>query len=907
MRARATAAALVVSATLLGVAGTARTAAAAELSPAADRAFAEITHCADTSDALLVSMVVDESLSLKDTDPGNQRVRGLLTAIDSLSQVRASSSGGLDLLANLSTFAAGYQTLVPWGSLDTTHAQRLRDAAEKELPGRNTGRATDYRAALLGAQGNLERRAAELSGPSCKVVLWFTDGKLDVEDATELARRELCTVRGIVDGLRADGVAIVALALLTDSGAGSVVPEERERLRAVAEGVGGGASCGTSPIPSGRASGAYLRADSPEALQRLFAGIGTRIDGGSDGDSAQCPQVNCPGGRVSVPVDSGISAVRLIVTAEPGTRLSLESPYGQRSELDAGSMSASGADVEVRERDGVTTVDLAFASSDGAHVGTWSLAPQDAIGNGAIADVDAYYFWGTRLVLSADELTIGQESAVNVSVLDRSGQPFAPSRYEAFEVTGTVDGQRVDFQRSGDGYTATVTLPSQDAATSAVVEVSATATTSPSGIALGPLTAVERVAPRLPPSFPSFRPSRLDLPRLEGTGQTSGVLHIEGSDRGQTRACLQGQDISAPDGTGAVSVVADARCIDVPASGSVDWTFAASAEHARDGRVEGVLRVLLTGADGADTKQVAVPIGFSITRPVDEPLRWMVVATLMGLALLIPLALIWGANAATARYRLTPSSRVARVPVRLGPTGLSRRSTGHAGPLIVPENFSGLGLGLAGASSRPTFTAAGVTFHRKLAWWPMRAPQALARSNAGLLCLSGIGRYTTRPGTAPVSFGLADSWVVVVSPAAVSADGADAELVFVDDDRIGLKNVIEARSDRLGAFLGWPALWALVLEQATSRTPPGPSVPGASAAAEAGGGDSPPPPRGPLDDPGRDDPPPPPRPESSAAGRGAGVPPPRTSTRDSYADVTPRALNQALPPLDFDPPPPPRP
>ena len=631
---------LLAATTLLAVVSPAGTAAAAELSPTAGRAFSEIAGCAATSDALLVAMVVDESASLQDTDPDDLRVGGMLTAIDSLSQMRAGSSGRLDVQASLSTFAAGYQVLVPWGIVDGQHAQRLRDAVERELPGRNTGRATDYRAALLGAQGDLERRAAELSGRTCKVVLWFTDGKLDVEEATEAARRELCTARGIVDGLRADGVAIVALALLTDSGAGSVAPADRERLRAVAEGTGEHASCGTSPIPPDRTSGAYLRADSPGALQRLFAGIGTRIDGGTTGPSAMCPQVSCLGGVLSVPVDRGISAVRLVVTAVPGTRLSLVSPNGQRTELGDRPIVMSGADVEVSDRDGVTTVDLAFHPPDGVHVGTWSLSPEDANGNVASADMDTYYFWGARLILSADDLTIGQESAVSLLVLDRSGQPITPSRYAAFELQGTVDGQRVNFQRSGDGYTAAVTLPSQEAATSAVVEVSATATSSPSAIALGPLTAVERVEARLPPSFPSFRPFRLDLPRLEGTGQTSGVLHIEGSDRGQTRACLQGQDISVPDGTGAVNVLADATCIDVPTSGSVDWTFSASAQQARDGRVEGVLRVLLTGADGADTTQVAVPIGFSITRPVDEPLRRMVVAVLMALALLVPLALM---------------------------------------------------------------------------------------------------------------------------------------------------------------------------------------------------------------------------------------------------------------------------
>jgi hypothetical protein len=528
-------------------------AAADELSPVGDRAFAETAGCAATASALLVSMVVDESASLRSTDPHDQRVGGILTAVESLSRLRGSSSGRLDVQANLSTFAAAYQALVPWGALDDRHAGRLRDAAQLELPRRDDGRATDYRQALLGAQRDLERRAGEVGGRTCKVLLWFTDGALDVDGATERARSELCTRGGIADAVRADGIAVIASALLAESGDGLVRPEQREQLRAVAEGAGEGVSCGTSPIPTGRAAGAYLRADSPGALRRLFAGVGARIAGGVAGPFMQCPGATCSGGTASVPVDRGIAGLHLVVDADPVTRLSLISPTGQRAELKTGRMRLSGATVDVLGGDGLWTVSLAFPSAEGGHVGRWSLRSQDASGRAAPSIVDSYYFWGARLVVSADRLSIGQESELSVRVDDAEGRPLPASLYQSFILRAKVNGRPVELRPSGDHYRGVVTLPPETAATTAVVEVSATAVSSPSYVALGPLATVDRVAAALPPSFPSFRPPRLDLPGLEGTEGTRGVLHLTGSDRGQTRACLVDQDLAAPEGAGRVT------------------------------------------------------------------------------------------------------------------------------------------------------------------------------------------------------------------------------------------------------------------------------------------------------------------------------------------------------------------
>jgi len=241
----------------------------AQVSVAGDRAFSEIAGCVSNADSLLASVVVDESGSLRSTDPRNMRVPAITSAIDALQELKASAPGRLSVEVSMSTFARGYDRLVGWGELNPRHADRLRAAATDELPQRNSGDATDYRQALKGSQRQLDTRAEQLAGKSvCKVMLWFTDGALDVESATATAAEELCRRQGIVDAVRRDQVSVVALALFTAGG--GVTDAQRDQLRAVAEGTGQAVPCGKTPIPADASSGVYLSADDPAALRRHF-------------------------------------------------------------------------------------------------------------------------------------------------------------------------------------------------------------------------------------------------------------------------------------------------------------------------------------------------------------------------------------------------------------------------------------------------------------------------------------------------------------------------------------------------------------------------------------------------------------------------------------------------------------
>ena len=87
--------------------------AAAAPAPARNGAFAEIAGCISGADNVLVSIVVDESLSLRETDPQALRVQGITSAIDALEQL-AEVSPDVNVEVSLSTFARTFSTLVDW-------------------------------------------------------------------------------------------------------------------------------------------------------------------------------------------------------------------------------------------------------------------------------------------------------------------------------------------------------------------------------------------------------------------------------------------------------------------------------------------------------------------------------------------------------------------------------------------------------------------------------------------------------------------------------------------------------------------------------------------------------------------------------------------------------------------------
>jgi hypothetical protein len=755
--------------------------------------FAEIAGCISGADHLLVSVVVDESASLRETDPEALRVQGITSAIDSLEQL-AKLSPDLDVQISLSTFARGYSSLLGWTSLDARTAERFREVATDELPRRDAGDATDYRQALLGAKSDLQKRVREIKDPTaCQVVLWFTDGALDVDSQTDGAAREICQPGGIADSVRHAGINVVALALFTEGA--DVTPAQRDQLKAVAEGNGDTTKCGKTPIAADDAMGVYLPADDPAALQLLFAGAGALVAGGSPGDAASCPSAKCPNGNFELKVDPGIGGARVIV--QGGGSIGLLAPNGRKIAVTDGlTRSIGNVHVTALQRESLTTLNLAY-SPYSAGESTWVVSTSDT------AQLETYWFWGAQLLPGSNEVTAGATNSVAFQLVDQDGQALPKNLYKRVRPAVTVGGEQVASTVDANGViSADYELGVDEVPAEVLASVEVTATTRSSGATLGPISLRERLTVALPPAFPTISPDTVDFGSIEGVGTRTATMDIKGSALGATKVCFTGSTITVPGADGASEglVTANQECVDVPAEGLEELTLTLEPGATADGLASGDLTFDLQSADG-EHLELALETSLEMTRQVDEGQRWALVFALLLLAILIPSLLLVGSNLLLlGKFSMTSGTRIASVPVTVTQTGLVRP---NGKPLVEPDDLKNVGFSGTKRGSRLKVEGTGIAL-RAVRILSLRAPLGIAADPGVRKLVSGTGAKEVRGSAteAPVALGAVDAAFVAVQGAGPETNTAQARLIVVIPAGVDVRGA-EDRARRLSTETDW--------------------------------------------------------------------------------------------------------
>jgi hypothetical protein len=652
------------------------------------QAFVELAGCVASGRPLYTKFVVDESRSLEQTDPGAARRVALRGAIDLLADLARQS--GTTVRASLSTFADAYTTRIPWAELSGAHLLRLRHFADHEVAQLRGGTATNYRTALSAASADLASAAG--ARPACQAVLWFTDGGLDVdrgEAANRAAYDDICQRNGIADSLRRHGVHLLAFGLLARQGAGSVTAADRDRLRAIAEGTGGAARCGTHPLAPTSAAGAYLPADQADRLRGLFESATARIGGYTPDAAVACPGEQCAGGLLRIPVDPGIRYARLVVVPEGAVTLALTGPHRSILSLPTAGQRAGrvdGADVTARASVGVTRADLDLRVPS-AH-GEWSLAVRGKAGQGR-ATVEVYRSSGLqiRLVPAALTATAGQPLRYTAQVVDRQGTPADPRSWRRFDLRAKVGTQAaVPLIRSSEGWTGTVEVARSGFPLSLPLNLTLDLVTKGNALALTPVALNTTVRIRPPASVPSVTPQELILPAVVGDGATRGVLTLTGSDQGSTQVCFGTPAFRAPAAVRQVDATPPLPCVRLAPNERKTIAMSIDPQGSADGLVEGVIPVTLRGAHAGDQSTVEIPVRFGMHRVVDQGVRWSVAALLMCGAMLLPLVVLWLVGRRVARFRYEVM-KTASIGVLLTPDGPTRR-IGRGAPVeLAPQDF----------------------------------------------------------------------------------------------------------------------------------------------------------------------------------------------------------------------------
>lgn len=180
-----------------------------------------LRDCVSERGSLSVLFLIDESSSLKKSDPGNLRVAALQAAISALSLNAgwATAKGEqYEIEVALAGFGTKYAEPRRWFTLSDASDNELSKAVA-EFETRNTSDYTDYETALSGAIETFDEREHS-SLESCRVLVWLSDGKLDVDGVngtkTKEAAENLCEPDGLADRVRDEGIYLVGFGLSTE-------------------------------------------------------------------------------------------------------------------------------------------------------------------------------------------------------------------------------------------------------------------------------------------------------------------------------------------------------------------------------------------------------------------------------------------------------------------------------------------------------------------------------------------------------------------------------------------------------------------------------------------------------------------------------------------------------------------
>jgi len=638
--------------------------AAAETTPIADRAFAQIQGCVSDPEAQLnVLYVVDESGSLTETDPDGVRAEAIAQSFGQLAKISESRT----VYTSIAMFAEGYRVERPWQALTPESARKEAEWARSTVGGLVGGQATNWLAALQGAADSMD--SSPDSSAACKVVVWMTDGAINVPSADGTtsadvdALAEICASdpgngdpidqSPVIARLRTSGVNLIGVLLK----AGTTDEQQRAvmtYMRPIVEGVGevdpGGFwidapgafefNCGQSPIPENQAAGAFIEADDPLDLARKFSEMFICI-------VEPCEPL--PPTNDSFLIDEGVGYFYVLAAGDSWT---LSGPGGSpfitpETQGDGISISAAGDLRTVEVRGGSVAT------------GTWTI--ENAIGESTI-----FVFSGLEMNLEAAERFSGEQTELRFS-LTRDDIPLKSlAAYQPTSLKATASQPGKDdltLQCSQDVNAASFVCPFTPSQVGSVSIRAELPLTTIGGTSFPPVVYQTSLRVQPTPDYPQVREPEdgsgvHQLTALVGRrGAAQGSLVLEGPGRGDGEICF-------PDSTG-IAIDVDpqperiesysvsglpAGCVAVTQGSTTTVSFSVANPVSATGTVEGSFVVTLKSASRSEEATQEVTFAFSSERKADPPSGLLIGLGLIALAL--PLGLLYLQSIRAARLDL---------------------------------------------------------------------------------------------------------------------------------------------------------------------------------------------------------------------------------------------------------------
>lgn len=686
-----------------------------ELTAAASAAFSDVGRClaSGKSPSLSVFYLIDNSGSLKWTDPDNER-KAILEG--SIAELGSFVNQGVEVEVAAHFFSTSTIKALDWTSLESSvDAVRLASGIGGLINNENAGGSTDWQEAL-----ELAYQELKAQGDSCKMLVWFTDGGINPDNSVEGRDRSLASLCrsgisfdslgeqgsfGLMSQFRKAQIPVFGVLYSNldnayeyfqanyPSEADDLLAEEKwlmSFMQPLVEGRGAIASesfGGQSPVsgslecadlqqdgtaPPEQTNGAFLNAADPVALAYQFLKLGTQISGGS-GSAIQNGKFVVPPGTAK------------FVVLVAGNQWELTGPEGSGFSATADN---PGDGIEARISAGATAIEFISVNNDGAF-GEWSIET-------AGKQAELFLYTGLTFTLDRDRSSKILSDYPNTI----TGRIVRTAEFEGYEINldDYPDSQITVFSLSGAGWSPVsgVEIEKLSSGEFTIANFVPPAEAESLGVLLrlglgGQFNAVESEFELVVQDKNALARATTDnvmLSNLIGpSGRAEGEVLLEGPNIQATAQFCFAEQLRIDDSqTGIEKVdrlsgfnwtftnqntgeVSQNGCFAVGAGEQLSVLVAAENPTQADAEVVSVWNIT-SKTEGVDAEfEAPIRFQFASETETNQAVTLLVLALLMILGLLLPLAAMWLLNLLTTRFLDVQSTVKATFPVKIAANG----------------------------------------------------------------------------------------------------------------------------------------------------------------------------------------------------------------------------------------------
>ncbi|CAN2188407.1 vWFA domain containing protein [Candidatus Nanopelagicaceae bacterium] len=764
-----------------------------ELTAQGQKAVQQIGDCVNSKRDLQVYYLIDGSGSLLNTDPENLRAEVLATSLEQL----APRDTSLKVSYAVGTFGSKFRPLRndKWTEVTQENAASEADWFRKTIPGLVKEGNTNWQAGIEGAVKALA--AAKKKDPgACQVAVWLTDGGIDLggsrtdysQEATSLGK--ICGANpasgsnggdALINQLRSAKVNVIGVLLRNEEVMQDLYDNSRSEFNGlnstmsfmlpIIEGNGGvdGSAfdykadsfrCGSTG--SAMAAGAELVASDALQLGLQFARVVARSNNGAS--------TNVYGDNPAhFKIDKGVAYFDALISSK---NWKLVNPKG-----DVVSTPTSGIDASVSAGAYLVRVPIKSESDRGE----WSIE------NTRHTQADVFLYSGLQMKVSVKNIEAGKPVGISGQVVDKAGNLADLSVYKSstielttFNSTAGVDAE-VPLQLNPASGTFTGTFTPPKGMSRATFDVSLALVTT-SGTKLSPLTLQVDARVALPPEYPHIQGSGLELSTLQGVDAVAeGTLILEGSNLNDGQVCLDAPIINI-DPTpsridGFVWSKAGKGCINVPQGQVVEVQYEVSNKKQSTGLTTGVIPgVFKANVAGLEPIAQNVSLSFNSIMVVNETIRWLFLAALMLLGLLLPLAILYFFGWLNSRIMWGEGIQRVATPVWIAADGSLSRRDGKPADGIGPGSAKGEYDWSAQATERVrSFTdsysdginSGTIEVKGRASRNPFGDPVVIATASAGTRLISSLGGHTHGGREGRMGVDIGQAWFIAIPESSI--------------------------------------------------------------------------------------------------------------------------------------------